>query len=262
MTVNVGLTTTWVLKTENGKFTYSSGVVQDGLIMNHDFSKPICYPASFLNTGSTTTAFDLTDRNINGTLIGNPTFTTGNGGYFSFNGTSQYIRAPIPQANLSNQTVQIWINLENLFQTRPIFGFGSSNFGPWFLQLTNPNEIQLGRTSVLTDVNFQNNRRVNYFERPATTGWKFISVVKGSTTDTIIYENTSSLNNFGQGGSSNSVTNQNFTFISAAPVPTLNANDPPQFGAHSIAQVMVYNKKLTLAEITQNFNATKSRFGL
>jgi hypothetical protein len=261
MAVNVGLTTTWALRTENGRFAYSSGVVQNGLIMNLDFSKPLCYPARFFTESSTTT-FDLTNQNINGTLIGNPTYNTQNGGYFSFNGTSQYIRGPIPQANLSDQTVQLWVDIQNLTQTRPLLGFGSSNFGPWFLQLQNPNEVQVGRTSVLTDNNFFNNRRLNYFERPATTGWKFISVVKGTTLDTIMYENISTVPSFGSGGGTNQATTQNFTFISAAPIPTLFANDPPQFGQNSIAHVMVYNRKLTLAEITQNYNATKSRFGL
>jgi len=260
MAVNVGLTTTWALRTENGRFAYSSGVVQSGLIMNLDFSKPICYPARFF-TGSSTTTFDLSNQNINGTLIGDPTYNTQNGGYFSFNGTSQYIRGPIPQANLSNQTVQLWVDIQNLFQTRPLLGFGSSNFGAWFLQLQNPNEIQVGRTSVLTDYNFNNGTR-NYFERPATTGWKFISVVKGTTSDTIMYENISTVPRFGGGGGSNQFTTQNFTFISAAPIPTVNSNDPPSFGQNSIAHVMVYNRKLTLAEITQNYNATKSRFGL
>jgi len=254
MAVVAGITTTWALKTEYGRLIYSSGVVQSGLIMNLDFSKGICYPARF--TGSTTTAYDLTDGSINGTLIGDPTFTTQNGGYFSFNGTSQYIKAPIPQANLADQTVQLWINLQNLTQTRPIFGFGSSSFGPWFLQLTDP--------TTLIDYNFSNgsNTELKYFNRPATTGWKFISVVKGSTVDAIVYENTSSLSAVGFANGPPEITNQNFTFISAAPVPTLFANDPPQFGAHSIAHVMVYNRKLNLTEITQNFNVTKSRFGL
>ena len=47
-----------------------------------------------------------------------------------------------------------------------------------------------------------------------------------------------------------------------APVQFAYANFSPQFLSGSIAQGLIYNRVLTPTEVLQNFNATRSRFGV
>ena len=79
-------------------------LVQDGLQLYIDFANPLSY------SGTGTDAFDLTN-NDNDMTISGPTFSTNNGGYFSFDGSNDLIygaQASNPY-NLSKQiTYEFW----------------------------------------------------------------------------------------------------------------------------------------------------------
>jgi hypothetical protein len=70
----------------------------NGAILVLDPGDAACYPGS----GSTLT--DLSGLGNNATMVTSPTYNAGNGGYFTFNGTSQYLRVPISDSMNTCQT--------------------------------------------------------------------------------------------------------------------------------------------------------------
>jgi len=56
-----------------------------GASVIYDFGYSTSYP------GSGTTVYDVSGNGTNGTLVNSPTFSSGNGGYLSFNGTNQRV---------------------------------------------------------------------------------------------------------------------------------------------------------------------------
>ena len=62
----------------------ASDIVTNGLVVHVDAANRSSY------SGAGSTWFDLSGNNLNFTLTGSPTHSTNNGGYFTFNGSSQY----------------------------------------------------------------------------------------------------------------------------------------------------------------------------
>jgi len=60
-------------------------IVTSGLVLQLDAANTKSYP------GSGTTWTDLSGNGNNGTLTNSPTFSSANGGIFTFNGTNQFI---------------------------------------------------------------------------------------------------------------------------------------------------------------------------
>lgn len=64
-------------------------------------------------SGSGTTLTDLTGNNRHATIVNSPTYTSGSGGYFTFDGTSnQYMYSPniYNGSGNKNHTIEIWCN--------------------------------------------------------------------------------------------------------------------------------------------------------
>ena len=67
-------------------YGYSGGgVITDGLVLYVDASNPASY------SGTGTTWFDLSPNGNNGTLSGNATYNSGNGGYISLQSNTGFI---------------------------------------------------------------------------------------------------------------------------------------------------------------------------
>jgi hypothetical protein len=79
-------------------------IVTSGLVLNLDAGNIASYPT----TGTTWT--DLAGSGANGTLTNSPTYSGNNGGFFTFNGTNQFVNLPsgVPQRtdNFSNE---VWV---------------------------------------------------------------------------------------------------------------------------------------------------------
>ncbi len=248
MAVNVGLNNSWLLRTPNGRSFYSSSLVQDGLVMNLDFGKTLSYPGS----GSIVT--DLSGNNNNGTLINNPTFSSSNGGQFIFDGTAKYIDAPLPSGitNTGTSTIQFWANISSPSKG-PIFGVGSF-FNGWAIGMSDTSSFsgQFNNTGtwLKLEVNFTT---IALLAQVLTSGWRQITLSKNNTTYRF-YINGSFNQQFIAGAGNLPTTRSSINYYLSSGVS--------YYGNNPVGQALIYNRVLSDAEVTQNFNATKSRFGL
>ena len=233
-------------------FYRGPNIVTDGLVFAVDAGSERSYPGS----GTTTTS--LVGSNT-GTLTNGVGFNSGNGGYWDFDGVDDYITVGDISTLTSNLiTVCTWVkrdadswigalfgfgteatNTQEIYfwgsETNRPFGFNTWNSDSWgFTGSTDAGEIMDGEWHYLTAV----------FNRSTITSSliyvdgvsKSLSQVKGNT------QTRTPSTNFGIGINGWYTSGQ-----------LLNGN---------LSNTLIYNKQLTQAEITQNFNAQKSRFGL
>ena len=231
-------------------FNYSPKIVTDGLILCLDAANPNSYVS-----GSTSWR-DLSRGGNIGTLTNGPTYSGTNGGSIVFDGVNDYVVIP-NNSNINISTNQI-------------------SFGGWFYTTKTPNgggnyQLLIGKSTgasrqycmflsalntsniyvTLTGTTFPQSDVV--LSKPwAINAWNYIMLsYNGSTFN--IYLNGSVVNTTSTTGN---ITPQSYDVkIGFDPMETY-------IFAGRISQTSIYNRALSAAEVLQNYNATKTRFGL
>ena len=226
--------------------------VTNGLVLSLDAADKNSY------IGSGTTWRDLSGNNNTGSLTASPTFNSVNGGNIVFNGTSQYSYGiqntafPLGSAAL---TIETWVNAKGTTGIGAIFAYGKEATG---------NRVELGiRTSNYVVVAISG-CAYGFTEADNINTWIHLVAIPGTlNSQTIIYKNGIQKSVILQAGSD---TTRNIVAASSYFV----GNNPDATGgpattsylSGSVATVKLYNRVLSATEITQNYNAQKSRFGL
>lgn len=213
-------------------------IVTSGLILNLDAGITTSYP------GTGTTWTDISGNGNNGTISGGPAYVCANEGAIYFNSAGTVI---VPNHPGLNNTVSIWVKPANS-TNMDIFGDELSFTGSG-LQLFNGKYMIIASGSPSTAYRYSVNATPNYstFDNIVISyGAGNVVTYKNAVADSVISTQTlypGAYRNFTLGDSSSGGYNMT------------------NFNGY-IAQYAVYNRVLSQAEITQNFNALKSRFGL
>jgi len=209
----------------NQKWPGSSPVVTNGLVQYLDAGITESYPG-------TGTVWDDISTGGNFGLINGATFSNAFGGLFNFDGGNDWVTSTLPA--LSSFSVNVWVRLEVPPGERRIISTNGDQFG----LATSGDKVFVWNGSVN-----------NILSTIAANTWYNIAVTSESGS-TRISINGSLDSSFTTGRAINSGS----TVIGA-----FTSFDRRWDG--DIAIVCVYNRVLTTAEITQNYNAEKSRFG-
>ena len=237
--------------------SHSPKIVTNGLVLCLDASDKKSYP------GTGTTWFDRSGNGINGTLVNGPIFSSSNGGAVVFDGSDDYILLNDPIA-LKNQnfTISIWINPQVQFTSIiSIIDFDHSG-GPlqgWVLQ----------SEDATTNRNFYLAWYDGSQFQPLLGG--SYGVGKGIQITTSVWQNiVYSKNGTSLLGYKNGIQvytgagiNSNISYTVGKNLRIGNyvlANNRGFRG--NISNTSIYNRTLTPQEITQNFNATRGRYGI
>lgn len=230
-------------------FHHSPKIVTSGLVLALDPANKKSY------TGSGTSATDLTRTATSGPTLNNAVgFTTAANGAFDFDGTNDYISFGYSAQPATSQiTVLAWVypdqDATDGGRTRGCAwgGPGAMYLGLW------PN-ASAGSSAIHAGVQTASGRPTIQTGTIVTNQWSMLTMAyNGSTTTT--YLNTGVVSSVSQTGNITAGTTYNVGTYSN--LTDSNHNFP---GFISIA--LMYNRALSVQEITQNFNATKSRFGL
>jgi hypothetical protein len=185
---------------------------------------------------------DMSGNNNNGSLINAPTFSNDNGSSIVFNGVDNYISGTL--TTISTWTMSLWYLSRNISSALVYYPFSCAastglGFGGTF------------------DVNTQN--RWYFFDGTNVLSNSNTAVTINSWYNLVVTKVLTSYNLYTNGNLSISTTGVDLSYTQynlgrrADSVWYVNGN---------IAQASIYNKALTAAEITQNYNATRGRFGL
>jgi hypothetical protein len=223
---------------------HSPRIVTDGLVLCLDAGNAKSYP------GSGTTWTDLSGRGNNGTLVDGVGYNGSNGGSLVFDGVNDYVNAG-NNSSLSftnNLTIQVWCSSnisDNNYRT-PLMkttntlwtdGYGfyqqGGNFYFFINQWNGAHIVSVSKTtfSLTSFVATYDGANLKLYENGILrqTGSPFTSNVSNSATNLEIGRG-SGVNNFVWNG--------------------------------NISQVSIYNRALTAAEVQQNYNALKGRYGI
>ena len=223
-------------------FYRGPNIVTDGLVFAMDPGSERCYDG--------TTAVNSLVGSNTGTLTNGVTYQSINGGVFDFDGVNEYIAFP-DDTNLNNQTLTMesWIQLDStLAQDAFIFEKGQVN--TQYSNFIATNSYLYFRTQGLSTTD----KTLNLASYTSAGLWTHITCTYGAGVKYIYINGVLRATQTGLTGTI--PTNTTGLFLGAyGPGTAYQMNG-------KIAVSRVYNKALTAAEVTQNFNAQKSRFGL
>ena len=229
-----------------------SGFVTDSLFMELDASD---YTSGTWN--------DRTVNNNDATING-ATWSSSNGGIFDFDGTNDTISIPhsssLSLTTSGQKTIQVWVKFDSLpssnTQGQPVFGKLSSNFsfdGYWgglysdggkVRVVTNGASTQKSSDSTLSPIS------INTWYL-----YTFISQITSTSNTTKVYINETEYISTSHGSDTISESNPLYLgFIGTG------ISSPYLDG--KIGACYFYTKGLSSSEISDNFNATKSKYGL
>ena len=229
---------------EAQKSKFANTIVQQGLVLNIDLDNPYSYG------GAGTTVYDVSQTALSWTT-NNITYNSDPIKYFSYNGSSSWLQSSTSAAYDSQTiTMECWFYPATLTQDGFLFEKGQVNtqysmflaFGNTFYFRT------IGGTINNQDLTFASSTYLT-----ANVWNHVICTYNGSTK--IIYVNgvqAASVN--ASGTLQTGQTNQYIGKYGAA------TNNFPFNGR--IGESRVYNIALSAAQVLQNYNATKGRFGL
>jgi hypothetical protein len=218
---------------------YNPRMITNGLVLCLDAGNTRSY------SGSGTTWSDLGSNGFNATSVGSPTYTNG---YFLLNGTSQYFTlAATPLTSVTTCTMLMWIfnaasqtPSAGLFFTRSGANVCGMNF-----QYNNPTRLGWHWNDVPATYEYDTGLTI------PQGSWSMVAVSVGATSTTH-WVNTSS-------------TTQSFTTVAQTFQSVNIGRESTSNGRYfngRIGSVQLYNRALSAAEIRQNFNALRGRFGI
>ena len=227
-----------------------SGIVQTNLFMELDASNYV--------SGTWT---DETGNGNNATING-ATWSATDGGIFDLNGTSNTISIPnnssLSLSTTTQKTIQVWVKfdaLPNLNQQVPVFGKLSNSFGfdgYWGGLFSNGGVVRC-------TTNGTSSQKITDSVSTVTTNtwylFTFMSQITATANTTKIYINTTEYISTQHGSDTYSESNPLYLGFIGTGVGSLYLNG-------KIGACYFYTQGLSASEVTQNFNATKSKYGL
>lgn len=220
--------------------SHSPSVITNGIVLYLDAANTKSYP------GSGTTWNDISNNKNNGILTNSPTFSSSNNGFFTFNGSTQFVDSGtnnnlLPTAGL---TICSWVKTS--VADKFIVDKMDSGLTAGFAMMgTSLSKFQM-RIGAIESSSLSN---------ITTNTWLFLTGVWTPST---------SIKNYINGV----YETQNTTSIPASIAdPSVNfwiakRRTGVDLWNGNIASVQIYNRALTDTEISQNFAATRGRFGI
>ena len=228
-------------------FSRGPKLVTDGLLLYLDTANVKSYP------GSGTTWSDLSGNGNNGSLINGPTFDNSNNGSIVFDGIDDFVQtsASIGASITGNFTFNIWAIRDG--NSSSVIGGLIGNL--WHTEFTGAN-IYLRNNDTQIDVQTADGTtRTSYvLTSPISNrNWTNYTLVNSEGLVTT-YVNGVLLDS------------RNRTISPSLTKPVTIGKWAGSFSSYilngKISNSQVYNRALTAEEVLQNYNATKSRYGL
>jgi hypothetical protein len=219
-------------------------IVTNGLVLYLDAANTKSY------ISGSTTWNDISRGGNNGTLVNGPAFSGSNGGSIVFDGVNDYVNCGNSTTlNLNQHSICFWFYPKQDATKEIIYKASSANSSP------GPYEV----------FQFVGNRiyyRLNANSTPNTTQtgtillilntWQYICATYDNIRMKTYINTTLDIN-----------APFTTTLTNSTGVLNIGAYTDTQYAIlANISQVQVYNRALTQQEVTQNYNATKTRFNL
>ena len=210
---------------------HSPSIVMNNLVLCLDAGNSKSYP------GSGTTWYNLIPGGVNGTLTNGPTYSSANGGVIVLDGVNDYIDVPI---NLTNTNYTIMGAARYVVVGGRTF---SGQINNWLM----------GHWSSSTQNHFANGWVSGVGAGPSDTNWRSYATTGNFSGDSWALYVNGVLDAGPNSGGSNGPNG--FSIGRYAPGNS-------EYSNSHISFLICYNRILTAAEVSQNYNALKGRFSI
>lgn len=233
---------------------YNTSVVRSGLVLALDAANVKSYP------GLGTVWTDMSGNGNNGTLVNGTGYSADNKGTLVFDGVNDHVNCGnVLSRNTVGQVLSINLWIYPTRSNNYIIGRGQSNanYGQYSLHMS-------GNSVLLSIFNLSAGQHRYTLGTVNMNTWSHIgwSHVFGDGTSTKSLINGISSGSWTQ-GNGNIVSDQGNTSLEIGHwFGTPQLTNDAYFFAGNIAQVSIYNRALTAAEIAQNFEATRGRYSI
>ena len=221
-------------------------VVYNGLVLYLDAANNKSY------VSGSTSWLDLTPNQSNsGSLTNGPTFNTGSGGNIVFDGTNDYIDFYASSLGTTT-TVELWAKLGAGYSGTMVFGFWIYDVWTYNSTLgfnTGNGDVYGISSATVSSLGLVNNWKHYVFEMRSDVSYTNNKIYINSVSQTL-----------SQQIGSEAAGNRHFNSGNGR-LPGWRYTTGYLMNI-SVASFKIYNRALTSTEILQNYNATKTRFGL
>lgn len=237
---------------EAQKSKFVNTIIQQGLVLNLDAGNPYSY------AGAGTTWYDVSSSVINASNSGTSYYSSSNGGLLNFPGNSSYYYTASSSAfNLGSASfsMEAWVYLDastssdNAYRGVISLGSDSSNYvyiSKWRSGLYSGLYVQyVAGATTITGV-YQAN------DYNPVSRWTHVIATKSGST----------LSFYVNGVLYGSMTNLTTTFTGNSSIYIAQAHSGVNSLNGYMGEARIYNISLSAAQVLQNYNATKDRFGL
>lgn len=234
--------------------TANASILTSNLIMHLDASNTSSYP------GTGTTWTDLSGNGNNGTIDG-ATWSSTDDGIFDFDGTNDTVQvahnSSLSLSTSVSRTIQVWFKTDvipALNAQVPVFGKLSSSFnfdGYWGGLFSNGGQVRFVTNGTSTQRISTSTSTIS-----VNTWYLFtaISRITGTTGSTKVYIDNTEYISAAHGTDGYSESNPFYLGYIGSGVSSNYLNG-------KIGACYFYNRDLSTAEIAQNYDATKTRYG-
>ena len=235
-------------------------IVTNGLIFAVDAGNEQCWQPNTNTSGSCTSLINSLE--YTGSLLNDVSGSLGEAGSWVFNGTSEFINFPndIGVNGLTEASCFCWVNSDSIavnkaiavkwdYQTQGCFGFQTDNssVGELRVFIADAADDEGDNHTYTSDASLTSNT------------WYFVGFVYDGS-----QANANRVKIYVDGVAKSTTTNNTIATSLFAATSTfkigLFGGDIDRYWDGKIVNCQIYNKALTTAEVTQNYNATKNRF--
>ena len=230
------------------KSAVSTSIVSTGLQLYLDAGQTASYP------GSGTTWTDLSGNDKNYTLTNGPTYSSSNGGIITFAGaSSQYATSATTLFNsttFNTYTMNLWAYPTGAGNFVQVNGQATINTGYHY------SAIEISAGGIIKFGQWIGSMATIATSTQSLNAWYNLVITYNGTTATA-YVNGASV------GSTNIIWSSPGanTFMALMAIDTTNMGTGA-YASGSLGAFIVYNRGLTADEVTTNFNALRSRYGV
>lgn len=222
-------------------------IVTDGLVLHLDAANTKSYP------GSGTTWTDVSGTGNNGTLTASPTFNSANNGSFSFNGSTQYVVMG-DKFNTASGTIACWITVDNNITSSNALNYRicGKTTDYEFRFFSSGSDPGISNGSLGADLGASRSIYSNKRDWTANQ-WYYVVLTWNQTagTSSIYIDGILDVT-----GTSTNMTGQITDSFD------IGRSGTRGYLAGKISLFKIYNTVLTEAQVEQNFNATRGRYGI
>lgn len=208
-------------------------VLSSGLVYDLDVAVLRSY------SGSGLTIYDAKTSAIGGTLVNGVVYSSSNLGYFTFDGTNDYINAGNDSSlQISSGTISAWAKASSPGSGYRGIVAKQYAYGIFYVD------------GVFVAYDWQASSARSTGVNIADGAWKHLVLTFSGGAGSLYVNGASVLS------TTYNISNNSYNLFIGAEA---NAS---QYASCNIAQTLVYNRVLSASEILQNYNSTKKRYGL